>query len=1164
MRSLLALAVLLASRPAAAYDFIEFREPLTLEFIQGGAALTGADDRLYWLDDRKGALQVLAADGRPLTTIGQGELSNPQGLALGPAGEVYVADTGNSRVAVFAQDGKLLRVIGEKGSDPGRLSKPRSVAVGLDGRVWVSDTGNDRVQAFTSEGVFLFGFGASGKENGQFKKPGRIAVDAMDNVYVLDEGNERVQKFDARTKHVKNFQLHGSDFALDEYGFLYMIDPGRGKVKEVGPDGIVLGGFGTEGKAKGQFRKAGGIGVDDRGVLLIADVGNKRLQRVALQNKLKTERVRMNVETKLLVAGPTRVIPVIAGALASAGGELFAWIPKSRQVAVFKGGQETRRIGGTESKGESSIRSAAGIVVSPKWGLFVSDDSGDKILSFGLDGMHKSNFGAAEGFFASKKKEGRVKGAAGMAVNEKGSVYVAETGNRRVSVFGPDGSFLTSFGPMVGPYELQKPVAVAWDEAGFIYVLDAGLKKVLKCEPSGGYLKSWGEEGDGVAQFDEPVSLAYDGRSWLYVLDRGRKRVAVFDREGRWVTNFFSGGQGERSLGEPTDLAVSGSELMISDPGRQRVAAFALKPRLAPPPAISTKTFDGEIVLDWEPSADPWASKYRVLRATQPGGPWAALGVSPKPTFKDAAVEAYKSYWYKAAVEAANGDVGPASRSVEVFVPGSFNVAPVEISTVTLGNIFASKYKWYQSNPVGKVVIQNNLNVAFEKVKISFRLKDFMDFATEKTVERLAAKEKAEFPLVATLNNKILNISEDTPIQAEVTLTYFEKGQKRDVSLALPLRLYSYRAITWEDPRRIANFVTVNDRPVKKFAADVLRDPLPAPKGTALLPVNVIKAMRLWSALGAVGMRFLASANNPYEKLSEDPAFPVDYSQFPRDTFEYKSGECDDLSVLMVSLLENAPVKSVLLDYPGHMAMMFDTGARDAFEAGLPEEWLVAYQGTMWLPIEMTMVGQPFEDAVRKAAFAYKEMSAAGKASIIDQSEAAKVYEPPTLPNEDRAVVPDPDAGDLKRRFDSAAQELVAARYKSQSAILKAQLDADGETSARLNLVGMVEAQHGRKGDAEKAFKRVLEFDRGHAGALNNLGGLALQAGRYGEALDYIKRAAVADPEDAGIVMNLARVTLKLGDEMQALALAEKAVALDNTFKETKSDLFAKKGAVEP
>ncbi|MFH1726053.1 MAG: SMP-30/gluconolactonase/LRE family protein [Elusimicrobiota bacterium] len=1144
------LVVLVAAADARAYDFIEFADPIDAGMSAHAVAAAASPSRLYLVDEKKSALHIFDAEGKHLKTVfGKDLLSGPRGIALGPSGEVFVADTKNSRVQVFDPEGALKRSIGSKGSAPGRLSKPHSVAVGADGRVYVADTGNDRVQVFTREGVFLFGFGEKGSDPGQLKGPTRIAVDPSDRVYVLDEGNERLQRYGSDTSLDREFVLHGSDFAVDDYGFLYMLDKKRGKVKEVGPDGLVRGGFGAAGKGRGQFKKPQGIAIGPDGTIFVVDAGNKRIQRVLLTNKLKTERLKHNLATKLLVTGPTRVLPLAAAALASSGELLIAYEEKTGQfVVIGKDGAEVRRFGTNKGSDETVTEGTRGFAASEKYGLYVADTKGGKIQVFGLDGEHKTNFGEAKGLFASKKKEGRVKEPAGVAIDEKGKVYVADAGNRRVDAFSPDGTFLFGFGPRVGPHEFDRPVSVAWDEAGFVYVLDSGLRKVFKCTPSGGFIKAWGAEGRGVGQFDDPVSLAYDGRSYLYVLDRGHKRVSVFDRDGTWVTNFFSGGSDELSLDEPSALTVTGDQLVIADPRAGRVVSFTLHPRLAPPVEISTKAVEGEVVVSWKPVSDPWAGGYRVYRSSRPLGPFGEGLLAKKPVFKDSKVEAYERYWYRVAVEAGTGDLGPVSRPVEVYIPGAFNRPPIEISTLAVGNIFSANYKWYLTNPVGKAAIVNNVNLPFQNVKASFRLKDFMDFATEKVIERIGAQETVEIPLVATLNNRILEVSEDTPIQAEFTVTYYEKGKKQEVSVALPLKVYSRNAITWEDPRRIANFITPKDPPVLDLGREILRQAPEGPQGTAYLNGNLATAMRLWAALGSLGVKFMPSPNNPFELMSEDPAFPVDYTQFPRETLRRKSGECDDLVTLIASMLEGATVRTALLDYPGHLALMFDTGSNDLLEVGLPEDKLIKYQDTYWVPLEATMVGSPFEESSSKALFAYKEMAAQDKAAVTDPRESWKVYEPATLPKPEQEALK-PEAKDFAKRFDRAASHYLKARYAFLSAHLqKAAAEAEGDP-APLNQLGILESQHGRLAEAEKEFAKALEAEPGNAAALNNMGNLAYVRGDYEAALTRYQEAAERDADDPGIWMNLTRAALKLGRKERADEYAKKAVALDKTLK---------------
>ncbi|MCR4294065.1 MAG: tetratricopeptide repeat protein [Elusimicrobia bacterium] len=1152
---LLALALLL-SVPARAYDTIRFLEPIKGDELARPVAAAAAADRLYVVDEKKNSLFLYDATGRLIKSVGRsgdqpGAFDEPRGVAVGPSGKVYVADTGNHRVEIFDRDGNFVYAFGEKGSEPGKLKNPESVAVGADGRIYVSDTGNNRVQVFTEEGILLFLFGRYGKEPGLLNHPTRIAVDQSDNVFVLDRNNERVQKFDSAAKFVKEYALLGNDFTADQYGFLYVLDGKNGKVIEQSGEGFIMGRFGSLGTGVGQMRKAEGIAITPDGILIVLDTGNNRIHRVELANKLKVKPLPLNLRTKMSVSGPSRKWPYSASVLAPHGDDLYAWLPKEMQfVLIDEKGKEKQRFGSSKGKGGEVTRGVGGMAAMKSAkveGLYVTDLPNHRLQQFGLDGKWKSNVGEAQGFFDSKKREGRMKNPHGVAINGQGVVYVADTGNQRIDAFSPEGVFLFGFGPKVGSYMLLEPVAVAWDDAGFVYFVDKGLKRVFKCEPSGAYISSWGADGDGPGEFKSPVSIAFDGQNYLYTLDSELRRVSVHTKDGKWLADFFAGGKQERELLEPIAVSVQGDKLVIADKGKSRLVSYDLHPMLTSPAAVSSSTKDGIVALAWEPVADPWTSGYVVSRATGPHGPWATAGETKKEKFEDSDVTPYEKYWYRVATKAKTSDVGPAGRPIDVFVAGSFNRSPVEISTITLGDIFAANYKWYLRNPMGTAVLTNNVNVAFQNVKLTFKLKDYMDFGFDTEVKRLDPKQTVEIPLIATLNNKVLEVSEDTPIQAEFTMTYFESGKQQTVSITKPLRLYSRNAITWQDPRRIANFVTRKDPPVRDFVRSVSTLEFKNRKAGALNEPTV-KAMRIWNALSEYGIKFVANPANPFEAAHDDPNFPVDYTQFPRETLRSKAGQCSDLTSLYAAMLEDSEVRVAILDYPGHMTMMFDTEAEDASEAGMPADLLVEHEGTMWVPIEVTFIGKPFIDAVSKAAYAYKTEAGKGRVKVYALHGAWSTYEPVTMPPTDFSPK-FPETAALERRYDDQVNVLAKDRYQFLKKEYQADIKRNGKDADAQLQLGIIEYQFGNREAALTEFNKVLALDPANAAALNNLGSVAFLEGDNVEAERRFTQAADAEPNDPTIWLNLVKTSLRLKKTDKARAMGEKAVALAPGFK---------------
>ncbi len=1150
-RSSSLFAALLCLAPAArAYDSIRFLAPISGKELARPAAAASSGERLYVADVKKNALVIYDAAGNPIKSVGSeggkpGQFREPSGVAVGPTGKVYVADKGNDRIQIFDAAGNFVYAFGEKGSAPGRLRSPQSVAVGADGRIYVADAGNDRVQVFTDEGILLEQIGTPGKLDGQLRSPSRVSVDASDGVYVLDEGNGRIQKFDPAAKFAGAFALHGNDLAVDAYGFLYVLDGRNGKVIEESPEGRVIGKFGSYGEDKGQMRKARGIAVAPDGTLIVLDTGNARVLRVELTDKLKVSPLQPNPAAKLTLTGPSRDWPVAATALAALDDALYAYLPQDGPfVSLGPDGKVKSRFGAAKGKGGEVTRASGGLAASRKLGVFASDTAGSRLQHFALDGKWLANIGEKQGFFDSRKNEGRLSAPNGVAINDDGTVYVADAGNRRIDAFNPEGVFVFSIGPKVGAYELREPAALAWDKSGFLYFVDKGLKKVFKCEPSGAFVAAWGEDGEGPGQFKAPVSIAFDGRNYLYILDAQLKRVSVLTRGGKWLADFFAGGDGERELREPSAVSISGDRLVIAD--KSRLVSYDLHPLLAAPAAVSSSTKEGVVSLAWPPVDDPWSDGYQVFRATRPAGPFVSVGAPKEAAFTDSGVSANEDYWYRVATLSKTKDAGPPSRPVEVFVAASVNRAPVEISTITLGSVFAANYKWYLKNPVGKVTITNNVNVPFENVKVTFKLKDYMDFGFDTEIKRLEPKQSVDIPLIATLNNKVLEVTEDTPIQAEFALSYYENGEARAATLTKPLRLYSRNAITWDDPRRLANFITLKDGPVKDFKPAVAAD-FKNRKAAALNP-NVLKALRVWNALGAYGVKFAANPSNPFETAHDDPNFPVDYTQYPRETLKRRTGQCSDLTSLYAALLEDNEVRVALLDYPGHITLMLDTEAEDAAAAGLPPDQLVEYDGTMWLPVEVTYVGKPFFEAVSKAAYAYKAESDKGRVKILPVDKAFEEYEPVTMPPTDFApAVPAAEA--LEKPYDEQVDVLAKERYQFLVRLYGEALKKDPKDSDAELQLGIVEFQYGGLEAAAAAFAKVLESDPKNASALNNLGSVAFRNGDFEGAERRFLQAAEADPSDGDVWLNLLKTAAKLKKADKAREYGSKAVALSPGYK---------------
>jgi len=133
-----------------------------------------------------------------------------------------------------------ITTFGGVGSGPGQFLNPHGLAVDPAGYVYVTDTDNHRVQKFDGAGKYVGQIGTEGLADGQFNRPMAVAVDLAGNLYVSEFGTyapdangaplavARLQKFDpaGNVAWVVPIRFEGIwAMATDPGGTLYAVDP---------------------------------------------------------------------------------------------------------------------------------------------------------------------------------------------------------------------------------------------------------------------------------------------------------------------------------------------------------------------------------------------------------------------------------------------------------------------------------------------------------------------------------------------------------------------------------------------------------------------------------------------------------------------------------------------------------------------------------------------------------------------------------------------------------------------------------------------------------------------------------------------------------------------------------------------------------------------------
>ncbi|MHB8845059.1 MAG: 6-bladed beta-propeller [Nitrospirota bacterium] len=1162
------------------------------------------DGAVYVVDGDNSRVQVFDAAGAFLRSFGASgsgpkQFSDPAGISVAK-GLVYVADAGNSRVQVLTTGGIFLgQIILADKKDA--MKQPVDVAVDGRGRIIVLDAGANKVRVFDASGSQTLSFGGKGKGGSELDAPLGVAVDERGNIYVADTGNLKIKKFDAQGKLLGSVGSEGlgpgqlmqpSGIKVDGKARIHLLDQGKhtlqvftsednngellgpvsppatvALVKEIPGEVVALaaekrvwgitgdsfvavgvsGGrrIGSRGSEPGRLRNPRGIMVDGNGNFWIADTGNDRLQK-------------FNHDGDLL------------------------------QV-IGRGGSK-----------EGEFRSPSAVAVTLKGNLVVADTGNRRVQVFSAKGLFLGSFGK------SGSQKGQFSEPVALAVDGHENIYVVDRGNNRIAKYDHSGALQWEAGrPGRLDGEFKEPESIALSPDGEIYVLDAGNNRVQIFDKDGVFLRKFGNEGKGPGEFRSPAGLALENGTRLSVGDRGNGRVQVFtilhtpsvpvevaaqpkmnEVQISWTPNPESvlehyriyradAPTGEfKLIATPTEPFYVDRGLPSNRSFSYRIAAkaregnesapsktvMAITPRLVPsaPRKVRIDAAEKQVTLSWIPNLEPFVDHYRIYRTRQLGAGFEQAAKTDRPLHVDGTLADETLYYYQVTAVGKEGDESQPSEVVFATTPrASLTAPPVEIATIEMREIFASSYKHYESHPLGKVVLRNNTDNPFPAAKLTFAIKDYMDFPTEIEVPEIGPKQEMDLLVKPVFNNRILEVTENTPLQSEVALTFYIDGEAKTVKRSYPVTLYERHAMTWDQKAKLGAFVTPKDPPVAEFARGVVQ---PYVDAYPNLHSSLVYARTLYAALGVYGLSYIIDPTSPFQELSTKTG-AVDYLQYPRDTLVRKSGDCDDLSVLFLSALENIGIDAALVDVPGHVFILFNTGvpAVEKETIGFPETLLVIHRATVWIPVEMTMVGSSFTRAWQKGAEQYRDWLAKGKVEIIEVQKAWEQFRPVTLPTSDQRQVKVRQE-DIEAKFKDELESLGRQRLATLSAGYLAALKKAPDDQAALSQLGILYGENGMYTESLEQFQKLLALDKDNAMALNNIGNIYFLQERLDEARQAYEASLKAEPGDTGIMMNLCRIRMREGKKDEARAIFREAVAADPRVLRRYGDIAAELG----
>lgn len=539
------------------------------------------------------------------------QLNGPNGIAVDPNGNIYVADYYNQRIRrIDAVSGIITTVAGTGTSGynndniaatTAQLKSPCGVALDTFGNIYIAEASGQRIRKITvSTGLIttIAGIGSSGNTGdgaaatlAKLNTPRSVAVDAAGNVYIADNGNYKIRKVDIATGNINTIagigtngssgdgaaatlaQVNPMGVMVDANNNVYIGDNLNHKIRKIdGVTGIITtiagtgttGGSGDGGNATlAQLAAPRGIAMSASGNLYIAEYNGNRVR---------------------MVNGTTAIISTVLGnSTYSFGGD---------------GGQAYN----------AQISGPTSVAADPAGNIYMGDAGNLRVRKVAAATNIITTF-AGTGTAGSAGDNWQANAAqlntmGGIVTDGNGNTYIADLTNNKIRKVAANGIITTIAGTGTGSFagdggaataaNLYNPNSVALNAAGnTLYIADGSNQVIRQVDLSTGIIGTvagtggiGGLTGDGgaatSAKLNIPSGIAVDTAGNIYIADYGNHKIRKVTRTTGIITTIAGTGVGGFSgdsslataaqLKHPRGLALDiNGNLYIADADNNRI-----------------------------------------------------------------------------------------------------------------------------------------------------------------------------------------------------------------------------------------------------------------------------------------------------------------------------------------------------------------------------------------------------------------------------------------------------------------------------------------------------------------------------------------------------------------------------------------------------------------